>query len=100
MSDAKVALEKISAALGAQRFADPDFAARDDWFKTTDGLFAAPKGNQLPTDAQVIGAVQRNTGKQSIIMCAAGTMPGALHVLWRAAAGRLSHGIRLFLHGL
>lgn len=87
VSDAKIALEKISAALGSKRFADPDFAARAKWFQTTDSLFAAPKGNELPTDAQVIGAVDRNAGKQSLIMCAAGTMPGALHVLWRAAQG-------------
>lgn len=87
VSDAKVALEKISAALGAHRFADPDFAARAAWFQTTDALMAAPNGAGLPTDAQVIGAVQRNTGKDSVVMCAAGTMPGALHVLWRAAAG-------------
>lgn len=87
VSDAKVALEKISAALGGHRFADPDFAARDAWFATTDGLTAHPTGNELPTDAQVIGAVQRNTGKNSVVMSAAGTMPGALHVLWRAAAG-------------
>jgi 3D-(3,5/4)-trihydroxycyclohexane-1,2-dione acylhydrolase (decyclizing) len=87
VSDAKIALEKISAALGAKRFADPDFSARTKWFQTTDALFAAPSGNELPTDAQVIGAVDRNAGKQSLIMCAAGTMPGALHVLWRAAQG-------------
>ncbi|NGM46639.1 3D-(3,5/4)-trihydroxycyclohexane-1,2-dione acylhydrolase (decyclizing) [Rhodobacter sp. SGA-6-6] len=87
VSDAGVALERISAALGGHRFADPDFKAREDWFRTTDALFAAPKGNELPTDAQVIGAVDRNAGKQSVIMCAAGTMPGALHVLWRAARG-------------
>jgi 3D-(3,5/4)-trihydroxycyclohexane-1,2-dione acylhydrolase (decyclizing) len=87
VSDARVALQKISEALGKHRFADPDFRARDRWFTTTDALFAAPKGNELPTDAQVIGAVDRNAGKQSLIMCAAGTMPGALHVLWRAAQG-------------
>ncbi|WP_333815758.1 3D-(3,5/4)-trihydroxycyclohexane-1,2-dione acylhydrolase (decyclizing) [Tabrizicola sp.] len=87
VSDARVALEKISADLGKHRFADPDFSARTKWFQTTDTLFAAPKGNDLPTDAQVIGAVDRNAGKQSLIMCAAGTMPGALHVLWRAAQG-------------
>jgi 3D-(3,5/4)-trihydroxycyclohexane-1,2-dione acylhydrolase (decyclizing) len=85
--DAKIALEKISAALAGHRFADPDFGARAVWFQTTDGLMAAPTTNELPTDAQVIGAVQRQTGKNSIIMCAAGTMPGALHVLWRAAQG-------------
>jgi 3D-(3,5/4)-trihydroxycyclohexane-1,2-dione acylhydrolase (decyclizing) len=87
VSDARVALEKISAALGKHRFADPDVSARTKWFQTTDALFAAPKGNELPTDAQVIGAVGRNADKQSLIMCAAGTMPGALHVLWRAAQG-------------
>lgn len=87
VSDARVALEKISAGLGSHRFADPDFAARDKWFHTTDALMAAPNGAGLPTDAQVIGAVQRNTGKQSVVMSAAGTMPGALHVLWRAAQG-------------
>ncbi|MGL4237012.1 3D-(3,5/4)-trihydroxycyclohexane-1,2-dione acylhydrolase (decyclizing) [Tabrizicola sp.] len=87
VSDAKVALERISAALGKHRFPDPDFKTRDAWFQTTDTLFAAPKGNELPTDAQVIGAVQRNATKQSLIMCAAGTMPGALHVLWRASQG-------------
>lgn len=87
VSDAKVALEKLSAALGGHRFADPDFTAKDAWFQTTDALTAAPNGTSLPTDAQVIGAVQRNTGKQSVVMSAAGTMPGALHVLWRAAAG-------------
>ena len=87
VGDAKVALEKISAALGHHRFGDPDFAARQAWFQTTDALMAAPNGASLPTDAQVIGAVQRNTGKNSIVMSAAGTMPGALHVLWRAAQG-------------
>ncbi|MCB6177003.1 3D-(3,5/4)-trihydroxycyclohexane-1,2-dione acylhydrolase (decyclizing) [Rhodobacter sp. Har01] len=85
--DAKIALERIGGALGGHRFASPDFTAREQWYRTTDALFAAPKGNALPTDAQVIGAVQRNAGKTSLVMCAAGTMPGALQVLWRAAPG-------------
>ena len=87
VADAKVALAKLTIALGDTRFADPDFAARKAWFATTDTLFAAPDSNALPTDAQIIGAVTRATGKDSVIMSAAGTMPGALHVLWRAAAG-------------
>ncbi len=87
VSDAKVALEKIGAALGGHRFADPDFGSRTTWYQTTDGLFAMPKGNELPTDAQVIGAVDRNAGKNALIMSAAGTMPGALHTLWRSAQG-------------
>ena len=87
VGDAKVCLEKITAALGSHRFASPNEGVRKDWFATTDALMAAPIANTLPTDAQVIGAVQRQTGKQSVVMSAAGTMPGALHVLWRAAQG-------------
>ncbi len=87
VGDAKVCLEKIGAALGSHRFASPNEGVRKDWFATTDALMAAPVANTLPTDAQVIGAVQRKTGKQSVVMSAAGTMPGALHVLWRAAQG-------------
>ncbi len=41
----------------------------------------------LPTDAQVIGAVQRQATPDTVAMCAAGTMPGALHTLWRASRG-------------
>ena len=61
--------------------------ASDAWFALVDGLTALPSGNQLPSDAQVIGAVQRNTGKSSVVMSAAGTMPGALHTLLRTAKG-------------
>jgi 3D-(3,5/4)-trihydroxycyclohexane-1,2-dione acylhydrolase (decyclizing) len=32
----------------------------------------------------VIGAVQRAAGPDTVIMCAAGTMPGELHKLWKA----------------
>jgi len=48
---------------------------------------AAPNSDGLPTDAQVIGAVQRQSTKDTVAMCAAGTMPGALHTLWRATPG-------------
>ncbi|WP_454703052.1 3D-(3,5/4)-trihydroxycyclohexane-1,2-dione acylhydrolase (decyclizing) [Agrobacterium burrii] len=88
--DAKVALSRISAVLGSHRFADPDFVSRDAWFKASDTVTAAPvtlTSNFLPSDAQVIGAVQRVAGPQTVAMCAAGTMPGALQILWRAAAG-------------
>ena len=87
VADAKVALEKLSAALGTHRFADPDFAARDAWFKATDAVMAAPNGNQLPSDAQVVGAVNRDATPKTLVMGAAGSMPGVLHVLWRGAQG-------------
>ncbi|WP_461538636.1 3D-(3,5/4)-trihydroxycyclohexane-1,2-dione acylhydrolase (decyclizing) [Spongorhabdus nitratireducens] len=37
----------------------------------------------LPSDAQVLGAVKRASGKKDIVVCAAGGLPGELHKLWR-----------------
>src|SRR4030095_15503818 len=39
----------------------------------------------LPSDAQVIGAVQRASEPSDIVVCAAGGLPGELHKLWDAA---------------
>jgi 3D-(3,5/4)-trihydroxycyclohexane-1,2-dione acylhydrolase (decyclizing) len=38
----------------------------------------------LASDAQVIGAVWRSAGENSVIVCAAGGLPGELHKLWRS----------------
>ncbi|MEO1470467.1 MAG: thiamine pyrophosphate-dependent enzyme, partial [Pseudomonadota bacterium] len=87
LADAKVALEHIGAALGDRRWPDRDAAARAAWYSATDAVMAAPNAPGLPTDAQVIGAMQRQATPGTVVMCAAGTMPGALHTLWRAAPG-------------
>ncbi|MCB2123938.1 MAG: 3D-(3,5/4)-trihydroxycyclohexane-1,2-dione acylhydrolase (decyclizing), partial [Rhodobacteraceae bacterium] len=61
---------------------------RSDWAAATAAVKAAPgPGNALPTDAQVIGAVQRAAGPDTVVMGAAGTMPGELHKIWDAAQG-------------
>ncbi|MEO8245285.1 MAG: 3D-(3,5/4)-trihydroxycyclohexane-1,2-dione acylhydrolase (decyclizing), partial [bacterium] len=87
VSDAKVALQAIGKALGTQKFTS-DAKLRADWFAATAAVKAAPSaGNALPTDAQVIGAVQRAATKATVIMGAAGTMPGELHKIWDAAQG-------------
>ncbi|MBA4491723.1 3D-(3,5/4)-trihydroxycyclohexane-1,2-dione acylhydrolase (decyclizing) [Paracoccus sp. S1E-3] len=84
VADARVALEALTAALGDHRAAGADPALRAGWLAAVDAHCAAPAdGNELPTDAQVIGAVQRATGDDAIAMCAAGTMPGALKLLWQ-----------------
>lgn len=85
VADALIGLEMLSAALGDVRFAAPDSAIKASWFAKADAVTAAPKdGNQLPTDMQVIGAVQRASRENTVVMCAAGTMPGELHQLWKA----------------
>ena len=42
-------------------------------------------GNKLPSDAQVLGAVNRHAGPGDVVVCAAGGLPGELHKLWRTA---------------
>lgn len=37
----------------------------------------------LPSDAQVIGALWRQAGADAVVVCAAGGLPGELHKLWR-----------------
>jgi 3D-(3,5/4)-trihydroxycyclohexane-1,2-dione acylhydrolase (decyclizing) len=44
----------------------------------------ADAGAARPTDAQVLGAVNRSLGANGTVVCAAGGLPGELHKLWRA----------------
>ena len=83
--DAGVGLSALMAALHDWVPPEPSAALKADWFAMVDPLTAAPgDGNALPTDMQVIGAVQRAAGPDTAVMCAAGTMPGELHKLWKA----------------
>ncbi|WP_065333381.1 3D-(3,5/4)-trihydroxycyclohexane-1,2-dione acylhydrolase (decyclizing) [Tritonibacter mobilis] len=83
--DSRVGLELLGAALGNLQFAAPSATLKEAWFSAVDPLTAAPREDiQLPTDQQVIGAVQRASGLDTVVMCAAGTMPGELHKLWKA----------------
>jgi len=90
VADARVGLERLSAALGDHRSNWFDPRRRSAWLAQVDAHCAAPDGasvNSLPTDAKVIGAVQRASSPQTTVLCAAGTMPGALKLLWQASAG-------------
>ena len=85
VADARAGLDALSVSLGSHRGPEPpDLKA--EWFAIADGATAAPTDtNALPTDMQVIGAVQRASTDTTTVMCAAGTMPGELHKLWKAA---------------
>ncbi|KQB97428.1 3D-(3,5/4)-trihydroxycyclohexane-1,2-dione hydrolase [Loktanella sp. 1ANDIMAR09] len=85
MADAKVGLAELGGAIGSYKATGPAPALKADWFGKVDPLTDAPADtNALPTDMQVIGAVQRSATEETVAMCAAGTMPGELHKLWKA----------------
>ena len=84
--DARVGLDALSRKLSDHRFVAPDPGLKALWFSQVDPLCAAPgPGNALATDQQVIGAVQRAAGPDTVVMSAAGTMPGELHKLWKSS---------------
>ncbi|NIY77721.1 3D-(3,5/4)-trihydroxycyclohexane-1,2-dione acylhydrolase (decyclizing) [Thalassospira sp. HF15] len=85
VGDAKVTLAELTNALGDHHASVVDPALKQSWIDAVDEVTALPQTNALPTDAQVIGAVQRGTDENAIVVCAAGGLPGELHKLWKAS---------------
>lgn len=85
VADARSGLEDLGAALGDYSAPAPDAALKDSWMAAVSAVTAAPRGNDLPSDAQVIGAVQRGLDDTAVVLGAAGGLPGELHKLWKAA---------------
>ena len=84
-ADARDGLKALSSALSDHAFAAPDAGLKSAWFALVDPHCAAPGDkNSLATDQQVVGAVQRASHEDTVVMCAAGTMPGELHKLWKS----------------
>lgn len=85
LADARAGMADLTAALDGYCADPPPPALKSGWFEAVDPLTAAPGDtNDLPTDMQVIGAVQRAARPGTVVMCAAGTMPGELHKLWKS----------------
>ncbi|SLN39079.1 3D-(3,5/4)-trihydroxycyclohexane-1,2-dione acylhydrolase (decyclizing) [Roseisalinus antarcticus] len=92
MADARAGLTALSAELGSRKWQMSVSDRKAAWFEKVDPLTAAPgDGNALPSDMQVVGAVQRSAGPDTVVMSAAGTMPGELHKLWKAGRPRSYH---------
>jgi len=95
LGDAGVALDALSAALSGWT-ADLDWsgnaAAESDAWRNAVTAIVGPRDSApgtLPYDGDVIGAVQRShesSPAHDIVVCAAGSLPGELHKLWRASA--------------
>ena len=87
VADAREGLRLLSEALGEWR-SEPAWAERarverSAWQRTAES-FTTSRSGTLPSDAQVIGAVQQAAGDSDIVVGAAGGLPGELHKHWRA----------------
>jgi 3D-(3,5/4)-trihydroxycyclohexane-1,2-dione acylhydrolase (decyclizing) len=86
VGDARAGLEALAAALAGHRVdaAHSELAARlnREWDSEVGRLYAGEAGG--PVDqAQVIGVVNDTSEPHDVVVCAAGSMPGDLHKLWR-----------------
>ena len=61
-------------------------AAVQDWNGVVDAAVASGDAT-LPSDAHVLGVVNRAARPGDVVVCAAGGLPGELHKLWRATPG-------------
>jgi 3D-(3,5/4)-trihydroxycyclohexane-1,2-dione acylhydrolase (decyclizing) len=87
VGDALVTLADLEARIGGYRV--PQSYARAlttwkaEWEAETDRLFRGSSADAL-SQAEVIGALNAALGPRDVIVCAAGSLPGDLHKLWRA----------------
>jgi 3D-(3,5/4)-trihydroxycyclohexane-1,2-dione acylhydrolase (decyclizing) len=88
VTDARVGLEELGAALEGWRaptsWTERAAAEKAQWSETA-ARYTGATNAELPSDAQVIGAVQRSVDPSAIVVCAAGGLPGELHKLWQAS---------------
>jgi 3D-(3,5/4)-trihydroxycyclohexane-1,2-dione acylhydrolase (decyclizing) len=88
VADARQGLRALGAALDGWRSPASWQAAvtekAEAWNRVIDAA-TAPTNADLPTDAQVLGAVNRASGDDDVVVNAAGGLPGELHKLWRTA---------------
>ncbi|TIP12456.1 3D-(3,5/4)-trihydroxycyclohexane-1,2-dione acylhydrolase (decyclizing) [Mesorhizobium sp.] len=89
VTDAAEGLAELGAALEGWKapsdWTDNAVRGKKDW-QAEAGNVTASTNAAYPSDAQVIGAVQRAMGSGVILLHAAGGLPGELHKLWQAGA--------------
>jgi 3D-(3,5/4)-trihydroxycyclohexane-1,2-dione acylhydrolase (decyclizing) len=92
--DARMGIESLHSGLG--NYATPkewqDRSARviHEWNLVVEAATATSTSDR-PSDAEVIGVVNRNFAENTTVVCAAGGLPGEMHKLWRAPTAGSYH---------
>lgn len=87
IADARVGLEELREALVGWQVA-PDYRREaigqaDEWRSIVETALRS-RDSGMPSQAEVIGAVHEAAGTNGTVICAAGSLPGDLHKLWRS----------------
>ncbi|NUP53374.1 MAG: 3D-(3,5/4)-trihydroxycyclohexane-1,2-dione acylhydrolase (decyclizing) [Catenulispora sp.] len=88
VGDARTTLEELTTALHGWTVPDDHRAetagARDVWRRQVADAYHFQNA-PLPSQIEVIAAVNDAAGPSDVVVCAAGSMPGDLHKLWRSS---------------
>lgn len=86
IADARTAFEQLAQRLHEfcieAKYRAEIARLREEWSAEVDRIYAVRHGPPL-SQGEVIGAVNGFTRPQDVVVCAAGSLPGDLHKLWR-----------------
>ena len=90
VADAKLGLESLSASLGDYK-SSADWItrandARSLWIETQQDIISAADDTSMPSDAQVVAAVNQSVADNAVVVAAAGSLPAELHKHWNSSA--------------
>jgi 3D-(3,5/4)-trihydroxycyclohexane-1,2-dione acylhydrolase (decyclizing) len=94
VGDARAALEELAALLEGYAV-EPSYRAEcqglhDAWEAEVDRIYAI-RGEDMLSQGEVIGLVNERGKPDGVVVCAAGSLPGDLHKLWRARHPKQYH---------
>ncbi|MDG9719026.1 3D-(3,5/4)-trihydroxycyclohexane-1,2-dione acylhydrolase (decyclizing) [Streptomyces sp. DH24] len=92
--DARTGLTALTGALHGHRVAgayEAEYAAgKERWDRIVEAAYRGDD-DAVPTQTQVLGALDAVVGDADVVINAAGSLPGDLHKLWRARSARQYH---------
>ncbi len=95
LADAREGLQALQKALQEQQY-QTEYGAtevadlRDEWITEVDRLYSLEHADGL-AQTTAVGVINQTIDPSSVIVCAAGSLPGDLHRLWRAAEPKTYH---------
>jgi 3D-(3,5/4)-trihydroxycyclohexane-1,2-dione acylhydrolase (decyclizing) len=94
VGDAKVTLEELGAQLKGYQV-ESDYRARicrfrEEWESEVDRIYNLRQGPPV-SQGEVIGVVNTVAQPRDVVVCAAGSLPGDLHKLWRTRDPKQYH---------
>ncbi|GCE38642.1 Epi-inositol hydrolase [Rhodococcus wratislaviensis] len=95
VADARETLEALAEALGDYRVSD-EYRSRTaelaaHWESTVDSVYKIDDDSLGLNQNQVIGLANTLSDPRDVVVCAAGSMPGDLHKLWRTRDSKGYH---------